>query len=99
LCSSFNTTLDNAPHPMIRIYTRATLRSPAPLKWRSLQTQRSFSCTQWRKEETAVKGDPRLEDFGRSITDEFAEMREKYRKIKFASLLLAQRLTKAQRRQ
>jgi len=33
---------------------------------------RAFSCTQWRRE------DPRLDDFGRKITDEFAEMRQKY---------------------
>jgi len=57
---------------MIRICARATLRSSIPLKPRQLQAQRFFSCTQWRKE------DPRLDDFGRKITDEFAEMRAKY---------------------
>jgi triacylglycerol lipase len=57
---------------MIRICARATFRSPKPFIWQRLPTSRSFSCTQWRKE------DPRLDDFGRKITDEFAEMREKY---------------------
>lgn len=57
---------------MIRICARATIRSSVPLKFQQLQAQRFFSCTQWRKE------DPRLDDFGRRITDEFAEMRAKY---------------------
>lgn len=57
---------------MIRICARATLRSSTTLKPRQSQAQRFFSCTQWRKE------DPRLDDFGRKITDEFAEMRAKY---------------------
>ncbi|KAF2033149.1 alpha/beta-hydrolase [Setomelanomma holmii] len=58
---------------MIRICARATFRSQTPLKPQQWHAQRFFSCTQWRKE------DPRLDDFGRKITDEFAEMREKYR--------------------
>ncbi|OAK97679.1 alpha/beta-hydrolase [Phaeosphaeriaceae sp. SRC1lsM3a] len=57
---------------MIRICARATLRSHTSLRPQSLPAQRFFSCTQWRKE------DPRIEDFGRQITDEFAQMREKY---------------------
>jgi triacylglycerol lipase len=65
---------------MIRICARATFRSPKPLGWRHVQAARTFSCTPWRKEEAPAKGDPRLDDFGRKITDEFAEMREKYGK-------------------
>jgi triacylglycerol lipase len=57
---------------MIRICARATFRSSTAFKCRQIPVQRFFSCTQWRRE------DPRLDDFGRKITDEFAEMREKY---------------------
>ncbi|KAH7391051.1 hypothetical protein DE146DRAFT_767304 [Phaeosphaeria sp. MPI-PUGE-AT-0046c] len=57
---------------MIRICARATVRSYTPLRCLPSPAPRFFSCTQWRKE------DPRIEDFGRRITDEFAQMREKY---------------------
>jgi triacylglycerol lipase len=57
---------------MIRICARATFRSSTPLKPLQLHSQRLFSSTQWRSE------DPRLEDYGRKITDEFATMRAKY---------------------
>jgi triacylglycerol lipase len=59
---------------MIRICARAAFRAKTPLKWQwqRLPVQRFFSCTSWRKE------DPRIEDFGRRITDDFAQLREKY---------------------
>jgi triacylglycerol lipase len=57
---------------MIRTCARATFRSSTTLKRRQIPPQRFFSCTQWRRE------DPRLDGSGRKITDEFAEMREKY---------------------
>jgi triacylglycerol lipase len=79
---------------MIRTCARATFRSPTILTWRHAQAQRSFRCTQWRREEAQAKGDPRLDDFGRKITDEFAEMREKYGKIYSLVLQLEQVLTK-----
>jgi triacylglycerol lipase len=60
---------------MIRICARATFRSSTTLKCHQIPAQRFFSCTQWRRE------DPRLDDSGRKITDEFAEMREKYGKL------------------
>ncbi|KAH7086480.1 Alpha/Beta hydrolase protein [Paraphoma chrysanthemicola] len=66
---------------MIRICARATIRSSLPLRPRHFQGQRLFSCTQWRNE------DPRLDDFGRKITDEFAEMREKYQTPKNTIIL------------
>jgi hypothetical protein len=75
LCSSsFHDvrTTHNAPDSMIRICARATFRSSTTLKWPQISPQRFFSCTQWRRE------DPRLDGSGRKITDEFAEMREKY---------------------
>jgi triacylglycerol lipase len=65
---------------MIRICARATIRSSLHIRPRHPQAQRLFSCTQWRKE------DPRLDDFGRKITDEFAEMREKYRQSLYIPL-------------
>ncbi|KAH5244796.1 hypothetical protein HBI71_190560 [Parastagonospora nodorum] len=57
---------------MIRICARATFRSSIPLTRQKWPAPRFFSSTQWRRE------DPRLDEFGRRITDEFAEMREKY---------------------
>ncbi|KAH3966522.1 hypothetical protein HBI70_188840 [Parastagonospora nodorum] len=57
---------------MIRICARATFRSSIPLTRQRWPAPRFFSGTQWRRE------DPRLDEFGRRITDEFAEMREKY---------------------
>jgi hypothetical protein len=60
---------------MIRIYARAHVRSPTLFIQTELHVRRSFSSTQWRKE------DPRLEDFGRKITDDFAVMREKYGRL------------------
>ncbi|CAO2657935.1 Nn.00g071950.m01.CDS01 [Neocucurbitaria sp. VM-36] len=57
---------------MIRICARATLRSPTLVPPRCSLSYRKFSSTQWRKE------DPRIQSFGREITDEFAVMREKY---------------------
>lgn len=72
-------TPNNAPNQMIRICTRARFRSSTPLIWKQLNSQRAFSQTQWRKE------DPRLDDYGRKITDEFAEMRAKYGTSRFIS--------------
>jgi hypothetical protein len=72
---------------MIRICARATFRSLTPLKSQRLPGQRSFSCTQWRRE------DPRLDDFGRKITDEFAEMREKYGNFDMNTFAYAPMLT------
>ncbi|KAH7080165.1 Alpha/Beta hydrolase protein [Paraphoma chrysanthemicola] len=66
---------------MIQICARATIRSSPPLRPRYFQAKRLFSCTQWRNE------DPRLDDFGRKITDEFAEMREKYQTPKNTIIL------------
>lgn len=64
---------------MIRICVRATYRSNKSIFLQQQQqqqhTQRCFSGTQWRKE------DPRLDDSGRKITDEFATLKEKYGKL------------------
>jgi triacylglycerol lipase len=57
---------------MIRACVRATCRSPVLVSRQHLQLPRCFSSTQWREE------DPRLDDFGRKITDEFAQLRDKY---------------------
>ncbi|KAF2128108.1 alpha/beta-hydrolase [Dothidotthia symphoricarpi CBS 119687] len=57
---------------MIRICARATVRSPALCVLRQSQVYRQFSSTQWRKE------DPRIENAGREITDDYAALREKY---------------------
>ncbi|KAH7394313.1 Alpha/Beta hydrolase protein [Pyrenochaeta sp. MPI-SDFR-AT-0127] len=57
---------------MIRICTRAILRSSRVTPLQSSFGYRHFSSTLLRKE------DPRIEDFGREIVDEFAVLREKY---------------------
>ncbi|KAF1935831.1 alpha/beta-hydrolase [Clathrospora elynae] len=61
---------------MIRIFTRAAVRSPASTLGypvlRQGQACRRFSSSPWRKE------DPRISNFGREIVDEYAVMREKY---------------------
>ncbi|KAH6878673.1 Alpha/Beta hydrolase protein [Alternaria rosae] len=61
---------------MIRIYARATIRSPVYSTTSCIlspkNATRQFSRSQCRKE------DPRISDFGREIVDEFAVMREKY---------------------
>lgn len=67
---------------MIRIYARAHIRSPTLLRRSQLHARRSISSTQWRKE------DPRLEDFGRKITDEFAVLREKYGRLQTSDTYL-----------
>lgn len=66
---------------MIRICTRATLRSSTLTPLRCSLVYRQFSSTSWRKE------DPRIEDFGREIVDEFAVLREKYGTYLFQSSL------------
>jgi hypothetical protein len=77
----------DAQHSMIRICARATFRSSTPLACQRVPVQRFFSCTQWRRE------DPRLDDFGRKITDDFAEMREKYGKFDINTFTLVPMLT------
>ena len=62
----------DAQHPMIRLCARATFRSSKSTPIRCAITYRHFSGAPWRKE------DPRIQDFGREIIDEFAVMREKY---------------------
>lgn len=57
---------------MIRIGARASIRSRSAYKPRALPLIRGFSQSQSRKE------DPRLEDLGRRITDDFAVLREHY---------------------
>ncbi|KAI8933473.1 hypothetical protein NX059_009211 [Plenodomus lindquistii] len=61
---------------MIHLCTRATLRSSTQIAsirfLRQTTVQRTFSVSSCRKE------DPRIQDFGREITDEFAVLREKY---------------------
>ncbi|KAL5113806.1 lipase 2 [Pleosporales sp. CAS-2024a] len=66
---------------MIRIWARATIRSSKTLRRQQLPTWRFFSCTPWRNE------DPRLNEFGRSITDDFAAVREKYETPKHTVIL------------
>jgi triacylglycerol lipase len=73
--SNFVSVHNNAQHQMIRIYRRAIIRSPTLLARAPTPARLPFSSTPWRKE------DPRLEDFGRKITDEFAVMREKYGRL------------------
>ncbi|KAF2853363.1 alpha/beta-hydrolase [Plenodomus tracheiphilus IPT5] len=68
---------------MIHIFTRATLRSPnsiATIRFlRRAHAQRQFSTSSCRKE------DPRIQDFGREITDEFAILRDEYSTFKHQS--------------
>ncbi|KAH9863953.1 hypothetical protein J1614_009886 [Plenodomus biglobosus] len=62
---------------MINFCTRATFRSPhsiATIRFlRRAHVQRQFSTSSCRKE------DPRIQDLGREITDEFAILRDEYK--------------------
>jgi triacylglycerol lipase len=72
---------------MIRICTRATLRSPlykpTSCYLRPVYASRRFGASPWRKE------DPRISDFGREIIDEFAVMREDYGNMRSSCFLYA----------